>query len=356
MVPPGLRFQGGPAPEVTDKALAYLKRQGDAPFFLFAHYWDPHQPYNKAPDEHLRAFPAEQYTGIASALRILNANPVMRDFYREYHRRGEGKPDLTAAEVIARYDSQIHFVDFEVGRLLAWLEDERLADETAVVLTSDHGEAFGEYGSFDHFTCYENIAHVPLIMRAPGKFPEGKRVPGLVCGTDIYATVLELADAGIPEAVDSRSLAPCIARGAPTPHEHVVVDCNALCAQRMIVRNNWGLVHTINRGPFDHIKPWELFVLDGDPEADVSAEHPEVVEELRARMEDWVIEMTDGGIDPLVVAAQRGGWGFQLGPFLHSVLKNIDTAAGDPHIWESVRHRKGASSLDLLPQLMKDFS
>jgi len=353
IMPPGGRFQGGRAPKVTDTAIRWLTQNGEKDFFLFVHYWEPHQPYNKAPEEHLRRFPAEQYSGMVSDLRILNANPITREFYREYHRLGEDNPDLTPAEVTARYDSQIHFADAEVGRLLAWLEDKGLADETVVVLTSDHGEAFGEYGSFDHLTCYENITHVPLIIRAPGRFPEGKRVSGLVCGTDIYATLLELAGIELPEGIDSRSLIPCASGDAQAPHEYLVADCNALCTQRVIVDGNWELVHTINPGPFTHVKPWELFELGGDPEEDLLQKHPDVVDSLKATMESWVIEMTDGGVDPLVVAAHRGGWAFELQPFLKGVFDNLEIAAGNRHIWDSIRRRKGASSLDLIPRFVK---
>jgi arylsulfatase A-like enzyme len=351
MMPPGTGFQRGEAPDVTDTAIAWLDRNRDEDFFLFVHYWEPHQPYNKAPEAHRRLFPTEPYRGIASDLSMIEANPLMRAFYREYHRRGEGDPDLSSEEVTARYDSQIHFVDAEVGRLLDWLENNALAEETVVVLTSDHGEAFGEYGSFDHFTCYENITHVPLIIRAPARFPEGREVEGLVCGADIYATLLELAGFGVPEGVDSRSLVDAASGGGGTPHDFVVVDTNSLCAQRMIVRDNWGLVHTINRGPYDHVAPWELFELDGDPEKDLSQKHPDVVRELRGMMQDWVETMTGGGIDPLVLAAHRGGWTFGHGSFTRGVLEHLETAAANPHVWESVRHAKGASALDLLPRL-----
>lgn len=352
VMPPGLRFQRGTALEVTNTAIEWLEANGKHDFFLFVHYWEPHQPYNKAPDEHRKLFPTEEYGEAAPEADIMFNNPIMKDFHRYYHQGGEGEPDITPAEVMARYDSQIHYADAEVGRLFSWLDQNSLEEETTVILTSDHGEAFGEYGSFDHLTCYENISHVPLIIRAPGRFPEGKRVSGLVCGTDIYATILELAGIDIPDSADSRSLVECSVSETAAPHDSIVTDTNALCAQRMIVRNTWGLVHTINRGPFDHVKPWELFELNGDPENEVSKENPDIVSDLKDRMEAWLLRMTGGDIDPLVIAAQQGGWTFGNGCFVKSVMEHLDIAAGDPQIWESIRHCKGASSLDLISKFM----
>jgi len=349
IMPPGLRFQGGRAPDVTDTAIDWLSRRKDRDFFLFVHYWEPHQPFTKAPPEHRELFPTEEYADVASDMKLLDANPIMKSFRRNYHRFGENEPNLSSAEVMARYDSQTHFVDAAVGRLFDWLEDAGLAEETVVVVTSDHGEAFGEYGSFDHYTCYENIAHVPLVIRAPGILPERTRIGGLVCGADLYATLLELAGIDVPDGLDSRSLFACARGDSDAPHESVVADGNSLCTQRMLVQGNWSLVHTINPGVFTHVEPWELFALDGDPEQDLSAQNPEVVADLKHKMECWVHTMTGGGIDPLVLASQKQMWAFGLRCFVEAVFEHLDVAKANPHVWEALRHKMGAGALDKLP-------
>jgi len=344
IMPPGLRFQGGRAPDVTDCAVRWLtEHANDEDLFLFVHYWEPHQPYNKAPEEHRKLFPADAYAGFAPDMRILNANPIMRDFYRDYHRRGEGDPDLSPAEVMARYDAQIHFADEHVGRLLGYLEEAGLAESAAVILTSDHGEAFGEYGSFDHFTCYENIAHVPLLVRLPGASPAGTRVNGFVYGADLMPTILELAGLECPDGLDGRSLLPALQDGAKTPHQFVVTDCNALVAQRMIVRDHWALAHTLFAGPFEHIAPYELFDLDGSPEQDVSAEHPTVARELRETLDAWLAEELAGLPDPLQKAALEGGWALGHVCFLHGVLSNLEQARANVGLWDVLCRKHGAS-------------
>jgi arylsulfatase A-like enzyme len=343
IMPPGLRFQGGRAPEVTDTAIRWLEQNANAEnSFLFVHYWEPHQPFTKAPGEHRALFPTAQYEEIASDLAVLNANPIMRAFRAEYHRRGEGDPHLSSAEVMARYDSQVHFVDAEVGRLLAHIDADPADADTAVIIVSDHGEAFGEYGTYDHYTCYENIAHVPLLIRAPGKQAE-TRVKGLVYGADLMPTVLELAGCDTPGEIDGSSLVACLEGRADGTHEFIVSDTNSLATQRMLVRDSWSLVHTLNPGAYTHIAPYELFDLEGDCEQDLSAEQPELARELRLLLEDWVAEQTAGGPDPLQEVAATGGWTFNHGMLVHAVLENLEIAQQNKVFWETFRRHHGGA-------------
>ncbi len=351
--PPGLRFQGGTAPEVTDEAIRWLEERDPENFFLFVHYWEPHQPYNKAPQKHRKLFPTETYESFAPDMRILNANPIMKDFYARYHQMGEGDATFSSAEALARYDSQIHFVDEEVGRLIDHLDRSGLAEETLVIITSDHGEAFGEYGFFDHFSCYENICHVPLIARLPAKFPKAARVDGFVYGADIMPTVLQLAGIDVPPGIDGKSFLASATDGKPAPRPFIVTDCNALVAQRMIVEGKWGMAHTLNPGPFDHIKTYELFDVEGDPEQELSQKHPEKLNELRIKMEDWLADQLDGGPDPLAHAARDGGWAIGHGSLVWGVLSNLEYARKNKVFWETFtrRHGRGVNFLPILESM-----
>ena len=343
IMPPGLRFQGGRAPDVTDDAIGWLEfNRAAEDAFLFVHYWEPHCPYNKAPEEDRRLFLTEDYEDFAPSLDILNGNPIMKRYSEGWHDIDGGDPQMSSAEAMARYDAQTHFGDREVGRLLDYLEESGQAEETAVIITSDHGEAFGEYGSFDHHTCYECISHVPLMVRLPGGESGGRRVEGLVYGADLTPTVLELAGMDRPE-LDGRSLVPCLTEGRPAPHDFIVTDCNALVTQRMLVKENWGLVRTYFAGPFEHIEPVELFDVTGDPERNLAAEHPAVVADLRALLDDWLVDKLDGLPDRLQKAGLEGGWTLNSPPFLTAVLANLDYARQNEQLWEILCHKHGPS-------------
>ncbi len=116
-----------PGREVVDRALAWLARQDDRPFFLWVHLYDAHAPYTPPPAWSLR-------------------HP--------------GRP----------YDGEISEVDEQVGRLLAELDRRGVAGRTVVAVAADHGESLGEHGELTHgLLLYEPTLHVPLLLRAPGR-------------------------------------------------------------------------------------------------------------------------------------------------------------------------------------------
>lgn len=108
-----------------------------------------------------------------------------------------GLGDTTHERHINAYDSEIAFTDSYVGRIIDKLKAEDLYDDVVFVLTSDHGEGFNEHGFYFHGqTLYNEVLHVPLLMRVPGWNP--REVKGPVSLTDVAPTLLELFDIAIP--------------------------------------------------------------------------------------------------------------------------------------------------------------
>jgi arylsulfatase A-like enzyme len=153
------RSTGSTANELTELAAATAKRLGtqDTPFFLWVHYSEPHAAY----------LPHPQF-----------------DF---------GPSDLD------RYDGEIAFADHAVGRLLARLHSDGRLTDTLVVVTSDHGEAFGEHGVETHGqSLFEEELHVPLIIYLPNDAGRGfasKRIPWPMDLTDVTPTLLHAVGA-----------------------------------------------------------------------------------------------------------------------------------------------------------------
>ncbi len=118
----------------------------------------------------------------------------------------EGITDLDY--VIAQYDGEITYADAQAGRLLDFLDTEGLANGTLVIINGDHGEALGEHEVwFDHGDdLYDASTRVPMVMRFPGRLPQGLRVRTLVELTDLAPTVLELLGLPVPDSVDGRPL------------------------------------------------------------------------------------------------------------------------------------------------------
>jgi arylsulfatase len=205
------------APDTTARAIEWLNARNERPFFLWVHYQDPHGPYTP---------PAEA----ADRFDIPGAPDEAELPVRAGNNASGGIPPYQAlpglhrvSEYRSRYAGEIFFADEWVGKLLARAsaDDKR---ETIVLLTADHGESFGEYGHyFKHtHTTTPDVAHVPLILRAPGLTPE--RRDDLVSHVDIAPTLLELA--GLRASSDASGVALAKRSGAALPAPERFVYCD----------------------------------------------------------------------------------------------------------------------------------
>jgi arylsulfatase A-like enzyme len=159
-----MESRGSSSREITDDAIAFIDANRGRKFFLWLHYYDPHLSYETHPEV-----------------------PVF----------GPSRVD--------RYDGEIRFTDLHLGRLIGHLRAAGLWDRTAVILTGDHGEGFGEHGVTEHgFDLYPAQTKVPFIVRVPGIAPRRVRVP--VGHIDIAPTLLNLARGTAEPAFIGRSL------------------------------------------------------------------------------------------------------------------------------------------------------
>jgi choline-sulfatase len=155
-----------PGNEVADHALAWLDKVAGSRFFGWVHFYDAHSPYD----------PPEPFKS-----------------------RYANRP----------YIGEIAFVDSQVGRLLAYLDQHDLARNTVVVVMGDHGESLGEHGEGTHgFFVYQATMHVPLLIRAPYDAMAARRVGDTVRSIDILPTVLELLGVRSQEHLEGTSVVP----------------------------------------------------------------------------------------------------------------------------------------------------
>lgn len=193
----------------TDAALSWIDAAPEKPFFLLVHYFDPHAEYDPPPAWRARfaAEPDRESTAFRFGAREHVVN----------HRNGRMPLDAsTLARARALYDGEVAYTDDEVGRLLDGLTARGLDAQTIVVITSDHGEEFGDHGSWEHgHTHFDELLHVPLAIRAPGCAPRTVSEPvGLM---DVAPTVCALAGLAPPAAFRGRDLSSTLRTGAPPP-------------------------------------------------------------------------------------------------------------------------------------------
>lgn len=184
------------------------ERAPDAPFFAFVNFLECHLPYDPSPAvrrKRLSDLPSDRRVSIGWAFEF-NADlydPASVD-WRQLRRL---------------YAADVETTDRLLANLLALLQDAGLGDDTILIVTSDHGENLGDHDLAEHqFSVHETLLAVPLIIRAPGVIPAGKRNDPVML-TDLFATILDLA------AVD----------GHPTPRHSRSLVSGTIPAQRALV-------------------------------------------------------------------------------------------------------------------------
>lgn len=274
----------------------WLEELRDEPFFLFLHTYEVHAPYRPRPEYLPQFSPGPIPEGLvwqvperdseATGYRVV-ADP-------RYLLRGEDPngPELGAASVAqaeAYYDSSIRYVDSLLGGLFADLERLGLAENTVVVVTSDHGEAFGEHGEGGHGYLYDNNAVVPLVIRAPGA-PAGRTVLEQVRSVDVAPTVLDLLGAPPMPDTDGVSLRPVLAEETPQPPPADAITTAANTGFGLALRTADLLELHVDNGLWPPGRgATALFDLRADPgeTRDLHLEHPRTRELVRRLLAGW---------------------------------------------------------------------
>jgi len=233
---------------VTDRALEWLKQNAHQKFFLWAHYYDPHTPYD----------PPEPYK-------------------REYAK--------------SLYDGEIAYMDEQVGRLLDGLDQLALTSRTLVIAVGDHGESLGEHGELTHgIFLYDATLHVPLIVAGPD-VPRGKVIENQVRSIDLHPTVMEFLHLPASPEAQGVSLWPLIEQGThvrsdysygETLYPRTYMGWSELRAMRT---DGWKFILAPHRELYDlHRDPGEL--------QNLVDRHPEEADQFQRLI--WKVAGTQG--------------------------------------------------------------
>ena len=298
------------AAAVTDEAMSWaLARHFTAkPFLLWAHYYDPHGPYE----------PREQ--------RI--AAQAVEPQVRRHGELGALDPDALRATAALwfGYDNELAYMDAHVGRLLKGLEQRKMLDDTVVVVVGDHGEGLMEHGEKSHgATLYQELMLVPLIVVLPDGSRAGTRLQGVVQIQDLLPTILDLA--GHADAAGGHpglNLAPAIRGGGELPARPVFFERpyyvpDSLRGGRALA-HGWGFgemagvvdgtdkLIRLPPHPETQAVVSQLFDLAADPDElrDLAAERPDTVARLSALLDEWLARYPmDGEVEAPLMSPER---------------------------------------------------
>jgi arylsulfatase A-like enzyme len=205
------------AAEVHRRVLAWLDAEHPAPFFIFVHSYDPHEPYC-APGA-LRDCFDPGYDGEFRDELLLQPSSMGR--------RLEALPGA-ARYAVARYDAEILYADMALRRLSDELKQRGLWDDTLLIVTSDHGERFGDHGQWSHGgNLFPEVLRVPLLVKLPAgqETPApGSRVRGPASTVDVMPTVLAAAGVAVPAGLPGMDLLAGVRETGRSPRVYHVAE------------------------------------------------------------------------------------------------------------------------------------
>lgn len=287
------RFSERGAKATTAGAIQFVRQNKEGKFFLWVHYFDPHDPYEAPP---------------------------------EFAQRSADSP----------YHAEVASMDHEIGALVTEIERLGLRDSTLVVLTADHGEGLNEHGERTHsMLVYDSTMRVPLILWGLSSLPKNVRIPGHVRTVDILPTVLDYLELPSPNGLDGVSLRPVVESPATDPEltgygeAHYLQAIFGLSPLRFVREGRWKYIHKVNP---------ELYDVTSDPgeKNNVIATRPEVAERLRARLEEMLRSApTASGERRTEIDAETAAQLIELGyaaesPEVGDEVESLDVTGPDP--------------------------
>lgn len=248
-------------------------------FFMWIDAFDPHDPWD-APKEFEKLYPWND-----SGDRVIWPVQGPADFY----------PTADLDNMRTLYRAEVTQIDYWIGKLLARLRDAGHMDDTAILFCSDHGYYLGEHNIIgkpvrmaERTAIYEELGHIPLLLRHPQGIAAGKQIRGLCQPPDLYATVLELAGIPCPTWAQAPSLLPRL-NGEPSPQQFAVGGYHphrGRVACLSVWTNEWALMYS----PTSGLNGSELFHVPTDPKhtRNVISENRDAAQQLFGLLSGWL--------------------------------------------------------------------
>jgi len=326
------------ADEVVPLALEWLNKNAMSDnWFLHVNVWDPHTPY-RTPSDFGDPFENSPIPGWYNEELIKRhrklAGPHTAQDLNMYDNRedprfprqpGEIKNMNDLKQLIDGYDTGIRYADFWIGKIIDMLKEKRVYENTAVIISADHGENIGELGIYAEHATADNItSRIPLIIKWPGGLKSHVH-QGFLYNLDLIPTLYEIFESEIKskfseeyiqkfkKEMDGISFADVIFKGEKISRKYLILSQMAHVCQRSVRFDDWIYMRSYHDGY--HLFPKEmLFNLKEDPHErnDIAKESPEICREALSYLNEWhdemMKELPEGyQVDPLQTVLKEGG-------------------------------------------------
>ena len=240
---PHLKEAGRDLPDIwkpealLEQVESWLEKRPRSRFFAYVHFMPPHDPYI-APAGTRQYFAGQQ-----------PPNAWLSDYpfdEVERERRGKERPwsEQQQRRMLNLYDGNLRYADWAVGELEMLLREAGVFESTVFIVTSDHGEAFGEHGYRGHtFSAYDETIRIPLVIKLPKSNVPGRRISALTQSVDVMPTLLDLLEAPYPrDGVQGRSLLPLMAGEADEVNDYIFARAAGEPPSYVVRSHEWMLV------------------------------------------------------------------------------------------------------------------
>lgn len=309
------------AEEGSNPCLEWFRRFGAQDnWFMHFHLWDAHC-YYRVPQTWLDKFKSEP------GPQWPDQDEIDRQFDKMYGPHTarhlfwtpvQQEPNMpqqikTVADLkwlVDGYDGSIAYADHHVGLLFQELERLGVLDDTAIVVSADHGDSFGEHGQYmDHGIANEAVHNIPLIIRWPGMKGRGP-IDGLLYHLDLNPTLCELLNIDIPPRWDGLSCAPAVRGDAFGGRPYLVMDHGIYTLSRAVRTPDWSMMRMLHPGTYPYTDEVYLYNMTNDPHqaTNIASERGDKVMEMDHLLCAWRQEQIThgGGPDPLEEAVAYG--------------------------------------------------
>ncbi|MGI9523682.1 MAG: sulfatase-like hydrolase/transferase [Hyphomicrobiaceae bacterium] len=305
---------------LADNAVQVLNdfQKNRDPFFVRLDFHGPHFP-NVVPEPYYSMYDPDDIPPWPNYTDDLSGKPAVQRI-KQRHWRTEGLHWKDWAPLVSAYWGEISLIDDAIGHVLGHLDHLSLSDNTLVIFTSDHGDTIGAHGICNKdYTMYEEIYHVPLVIRWPGVVRAGTSSTAFVHHfLDLFATISELTEHSLPYPCHGRSLIPILSTGQEPADWPQSAYCEfhgshmGLYSMRLLTTEQFAYIYHTNDIDelYDRsIDPWQLNNVAEDP--DYALHLSALKRQMIAWMSDsgdhlhneWTVDWLSDGDQELMAAA-----------------------------------------------------
>ncbi|MFP4580550.1 MAG: sulfatase [Candidatus Sumerlaeia bacterium] len=290
---------------MADQCIDFLNRRDkDRPFLMHCHFIGPHPPISN-PMPWALLYRANEMEAPHRPENYKDYQSRTNRYQLRYKGRDTSQEDDTGYRAIrAAYYASISLIDYNIGRILDALGDER--ENTLILFTTDHGDLMGDYGCVGKRCMLEGAIRIPMLLALPGRVPAGKRCDTAVSLMDMYPTIMDALGLDESRSDEGRSMIAIANEAQDEKNRRIVFSqfSSGWCGQYGATDGKWKYAYS---APDD--KEWLFRLSDSEEEGPNLIDDPAPeAQAAKERLKTALMRRHDPSVDPFSNAVENGDW------------------------------------------------